>query len=399
MRTLDNICLGSCALLLFLRAFTPAHAQEPWHPAKGLLATQWSSQVTPTNVWPEYPRPQLVRERWLNLNGLWYYQIAKREEAGIPSQYAGQILVPFPLEAPLSGVMQPLQPNQRLWYQREFALPADWAGQRVLLHFGAVDWEATVFIDGQKLGTHRGGYDSFSFDITKILKTGGTHKIAVSVWDPCRSRLAEGVLYGKQTPHPGGCSYTAASGIWQTAWLEPVPASYIEQLKAVPDLDKGVLKLTVTARTAPHPHKVQAIVSEHGKSVATLSGGIGDEITPDNEKNIVDFFKSTSAQITAELEIPIPSPKTWSPDSPFLYDLRVTLKDAAGKEWDAVTSYFGMRSVKIGHDTDGNTRLLLNGQPIMLPGVWIKDTGRTASIWHRPTRRCGLISNGQKSWD
>ena len=359
--------LATC--ILFQPLVSSSLGAEPWQPAQGLLMTRWSKEVTPENAWPEYPRPQMTRARWMNLNGLWEYQITGMNGLNIPGAYSGKILVPFPIEAPLSGVMKPLMPTERLWYRREFVIPPDWNGQKVLLHFGAVDWESTVFIDGKKLGTHRGGYDSFSFDITKLIKAGGTHKITVSVWDPCRSDLAEGVLYGKQTPKPGGCSYTAASGIWQTVWLEPVPESYIEQVKAVPDLEKGVIRLAITARTAPHPLKVQAIVADHGKKVATLSCGIGDEITPDNEKNIAGFFKATSAQVSTELEIPIPSPKTWSPDKPFLYDLTVTLKDEAGKELDAVNSYFGMRSVRIGHDTDGNTRLMLNGQPIMLPGA------------------------------
>ncbi len=211
--------------------------------------TRWSRDVTPENVWPEYPRPQLVRHRWLNLNGLWNYRITDKDQTGIPGSYTGRILVPFGIESAMSGVMKPLLPHQRLWYQREVDIPTAWEGQRVLLHFGAVDWEATIYVDGQHIGSHRGGYDAFSFDITQHVKAGGHHTIVVSVWDPTDTWWQP---HGKQTLHPGGCSYTATSGIWQTAWLEPVPPSHIERLKMVPDLEKGVLKITIDARTVPH---------------------------------------------------------------------------------------------------------------------------------------------------
>lgn len=339
---------------------------KPWRQGKGILSTRWGEQVTPQNVWPEYPRPQMTRQHWLNLNGLWHYQTTAKDEVRIPQHFAGDILVPFCIESPLSGVMQPLLPNQRLWYEREFTILADWANQRVLLHFGAVDWEATIYIDGRKLGTHRGGYDSFSFDISQHVKAGQSHRIVVSVWDATDT---EWQLHGKQTLHPGGASYTATSGIWQTAWLEPVPASYIEKLDLQPDLNKGVLKLTIAARIVPKPMKVQAITSDNGSSVAKVSGTIGDELTPMIRHNLAEFFKATLSWVSTEIEIPIPNAKTWSPDSPFLYDPTVHLEDADGNPLDTVNSYFGMRSIKPGLDTDGNTRLLLNGQPILIPGA------------------------------
>ncbi|MBA3937628.1 MAG: hypothetical protein H0X38_09205 [Planctomycetes bacterium] len=344
----------------------PASAADGWKPQQGLLMTRWSKDVTPDHAWSEYPRPQMTRERWQNLNGLWDYQISDRNDLSIPGTFTGKILVPFCIESPLSGVMKPLPPDQRLWYKRNFTTPPGWKGENILLHFGAVDWESAIFIDGHRLGTHRGGYDGFSFDITKKLNDGDSHTIVLTAWDPTEG---EGVLRGKQNLHPGGCSYTAASGIWQTVWLEPVPASSIERMQAVPDLEKGILKLSIIARVTPRPLKIEVTVADHGRKVTTVSGTIGEELTPDNLKNLVDFFKARSAEISTELTIPIPDIKTWSPDSPFLYDLIVHLKDPAGNDLDTVASYVGMRSVKIGHDADGNTRLLLNGQPIMLPGA------------------------------
>ena len=363
--------LSAAIVALLAAACLQSHEASgaEWQPGKGLLMTKWSKEVTPEKAWPEYPRPQMTRERWMNLNGLWSYRITAKDQTAIPAEFDGKILVPFCIESPLSGVMKPLQPEQRLWYQREVAISPDWAGQKVHLHFGAVDWEAIVFIDGKKIGTHRGGFDNFTFDITKHVAPGKTHKITLSVWDPT---IGEGVLRGKQALHPEEIFYTACSGIWQTVWLEPVPESSIDRIQVVPDMQKGVLKLTVSARISPRPLKIEAAVSDHGVKVAALSRGIGDEFRPEILATLNDGkggLTIASAQVLADLEIPIPNPKKWSPDNPFLYDLTVRLKDANGAQLDAVGSYFAMRSVSIGHDTDGNTRMLLNGQPILMPGT------------------------------
>ena len=337
-----------------------------WRPKRAHLMTRWSRDVSPNNVWPEYPRPQLVRERWLNLNGLWNYQITDKDQTHIPGIHAGKIMVPFGIESAMSGVMKPLLPHQRLWYQRDVIIPDSWHGQSVLLHFGAVDWEATVYIDGQHLGSHRGGYDAFSFDITKHVKAGGQHSIVVSVWDPTDTYWQP---HGKQTLHPGGCSYTATSGIWQTAWLEPVPPSHIEKLKMVPDLEKGVLKITIEARTLPHPMKVQALASAGGSAVAEVSGPLGTCMKPQILQNLVTFYKAHSTWVSTELDLPIPNARPWSPDDPFLYDLTLHIRDDNGTVLDTVTSYFGMRSLAIGHDSLGNTRMMLNGRPVYMPGA------------------------------
>lgn len=331
--------------------------------------TKWSKEVTPDSVWPEYPRPQMTRQRWMNLNGLWNFRITAKDQTSIPADFEGKILVPFCIESPLSGIMKPLRPEQRLWYQREVTISRDWAGQRTLLHFGAVDWEATLFIDGKKLGVHRGGYDNFTFDITKCVVPGKTHKITLSVWDPTTD---EGVLRGKQALNPKEIFYTACSGIWQTVWLEPVPESWIERLKAVPDLQRGVLKLTVNARIFPRPLRIEAIVSDQGVNVASQSHTVGDELRPEILSTLKDGegrWVVTSLQASCDLEISIPDPKPWCPDNPFLYDLTVRLKTADGEELDAVGSYFGMRTVGLDHDTDGNTRMLLNGQPVLMLGA------------------------------
>ena len=336
-----------------------------WRPKRAHLMTRWSRDVSPNNVWPEYPRPQLVRERWLNLNGLWNYQITDKDQTHIPGIHAGKIMVPFGIESAMSGVMKPLLPHQRLWYQRDVIIPDSWHGQSVLLHFGAVDWEATVYIDGQHLGSHRGGYDAFSFDITKHVKAGGQHSIVVSVWDPTDTYWQP---HGKQTLHPGGCSYTATSGIWQTAWLEPVPPSHIEKLKMVPDLEKGVLRLEVIGRIDCKPMTVEALAMDGTTPVSHSTGPIGQEFTPVIRGNLVTFFKARSSWVSTELELPIANPKLWSPDSPFLYDLKVVLRDGSGNVLDTVTSYFGMRSLTVGHDALGNTRAMLNGKPMLMPG-------------------------------
>jgi hypothetical protein len=336
-----------------------------WHIKHAHLMTRWSQDVTPEHVWPEYPRPQMVRERWLNLNGLWNYQITRKDQTNIPGAHAGKILVPFGIESALSGVMQPLLPDQRLWYQREVIIPESWDGQRVLLHFGAVDWEATIYIDGRHLGSHRGGYDSFSFDITKHVQAGGRHSLVVSVWDPTDTWWQP---HGKQTLHPGGCSYTATSGIWQTVWLEPVPPSHIEKLKMVPDLEKGVLRLEVIGRIDCKPLMVKALALEDATAVSHATGPIGQEFTPVIRDNLVKFFKARSSWVSTELELPIANPKLWWPDSPYLYNLKVLLTDDQGNVLDTVTSYFGMRSLQVGHDALGNTRAMLNGKPMLMPG-------------------------------
>jgi len=347
-----------------LTSLTPvANAQQAWHIAKGPLLTRWSSLVSPTNALPEYPRPQLARDNWQNLNGLWDYAITDIGAASIPNSYDGQILVPFPVESALSGVMKAFLPTQRLWYHRTFTVPNSWSGQRVLLHFGAVDWEASVLVNGHDIGSHQGGYDAFSYDITENLHP-GTNEITVSVVAPLDSSWE---LRGKQTLHPGGAAYTAASGIWQTVWIEPVPTSHIEDVHYVTDAAKGVVHLIIGGRITPTATPLTVTVSDGANVVATVAGALGSEITPEVYGSLVTFYKATSTYSETTLDIPIPKAHFWTPEDPFLYQVTITLNGKSGS--DTVHSYFGLRSLSIGKDTKGNMRLYVNGKVTMLPMV------------------------------
>jgi len=291
-------------------------------------------------VHPEYPRPQLVRSDWLNLNGLWDYAIAPSSSSA-PASYEGQILVPFPVESALSGVMRRLEETNTVWYRRSFAIPSAWRGQRVRLHFGAVDWRTRVLVNGQAVGQHQGGYDRFSFDITERLRWDGKDEIVVAVTDPTEG----GQPRGKQSRKPEGIFYTSNSGIWQTVWLEPVPATCIDELRSTPDLDTGELRLRVGVNSLADGLRVEAVAFVEGREVGRVSG-----------------------MANQELALPVKDVKPWTPEAPFLYDLTVRLTEA-GREMDRVNSYFGMRKISLGKDEDGVTRILLNNQPIFQIGT------------------------------
>ena len=320
MKHLPLITTALCCLL-----FQSTTRAAEWKPAAGPLTTRWAKDVSPEKVLPEYPRPQMVRKDWLNLNGLWDIKLGDGTES--------RILVPFAVESALSGVMKH---TDRLTYHRSFEIPKSWRGRHVLLHFGAVDWEAKVSLNGKELGVHRGGYDAFTFDITDALRKDGAQEIVVEVFDPTD---LGGQARGKQKLKPGSIMYTPTTGIWQTVWLEPVGEAHIESLKIIPDLDEGCLRLTVMGAGT-----VEAVASDGGKQVAKSSGAAG-----------------------SELKLAISKPKLWSPDSPHLYDLRVCLK-SRGKVVDAVTSYFGMRKVALGKDEKGVTRMMLNGKAVFQVG-------------------------------
>ncbi|WP_435017424.1 sugar-binding domain-containing protein [Tundrisphaera sp. TA3] len=311
-----------------------------WKPADGPLMTRWAKDVRADKVLPEYPRPQLVRDLWMNLNGVWELQIGKEGEAApFGKALPESILVPFPVESALSGVMKRAD---RLWYRRTFATPDTWAGRKVLLHFGAVDWESTVWVNGQEMGTHRGGYDGFSFDITPALKPGPDNEIIVRVFDPTSSGPQP---RGKQVNNPKGIYYTPITGIWQTVWLEPVAATaHIAGLHIVPDLDGG--KLRVTADVAGDAATTQLAISvlDGTANVGTASGPAGGPI-----------------------EVAIPNAKPWTPETPHLYGLLVTLRQN-GAVVDSVGSYAGLRKIEVSPDEKGVNRIKLNGKVIFQVG-------------------------------
>ena len=321
-------------LLLSLFCVNIATAQ-PWQPAGDRIRTPWAEQVDPAAPLPEYPRPLLQRDDWMNLNGLWEYAVLPVGAAFDKAD--GRILVPFCIESSLSGVGRTVGKDNNLWYRRTFTLPKAWKGQRVLLHFGAVDWQADIWVNGIKAGTHTGGYTPFSLDITEALKA-GDNTLTVKVWDGTDTGFQP---RGKQVSKPGGIWYTSVTGIWQTVWLEPVPQQYIAGLRTTPDLAAGCFRVLAEG---PASGLIEARLKADGKVVATGRALAGTEV-----------------------EIPVPDARRWSPDDPFLYDLEVSLV-VGGKVVDRVQSYCAMRQVGVITGPDGIKRLALNGKPVFMYG-------------------------------
>ncbi|HPR85010.1 MAG TPA: glycoside hydrolase family 2 TIM barrel-domain containing protein [Prolixibacteraceae bacterium] len=320
-------------LVLFVIVFGQLQAQ--WKPAGEKIRTQWADKIDVKNVLPEYPRPIMERADWLNLNGLWDYSILKTGSAE-PASFNGQILVPYPVESSLSGVMKPVGSENEVWYRRTFEVPAKWKGKNVLLHFGAVDWKADVWVNDVKIGSHTGGYTPFSFDLTPFLNKTGTQKLVVRVWDGTDKGFQP---RGKQTSEPRGIWYTPVTGIWQTVWLEPVNAKHIENIRAVADIDKGKISVSVVAGAAAYGDIVEVKVFDGAKEIA-----------------------SAKANAAEKLEIAIPEAKLWSPESPFLYTMKISLT-SNGAVADQVNSYFAMRKVSTKRDKNGIVRLELNNKP------------------------------------
>ena len=305
-----------------------------WYPAQGPLKTRWAAEVSADSALPEYPRPQMVRKEWLNLNGLWDIIITNKNAQ--PGPFQAQILVPFPVESALSGVMRPVGEEDRIYYRRSFKLPKKWSDKRVLLHFGAVDFAATVWVNGKVVGQHQGGYDAFSFDITDILHPVQPNEIIVAVTDPTDAGTQP---RGKQVRKPNGIWYTSVSGIWQTVWLEPVSAVYIQDLTIVPDVDKS--SVTVHATTPPMLGKYAIEMSIY-----------------DGRRKVYEGLVTAGGTIT----MPVKGARLWSPEDPHLYSLTVKLK-LGSRSLDSVESYFGMRKISLGKDEKGFTRLMLNNKP------------------------------------
>ena len=327
-----NILLTAAALL------TTLAGAAQWQPAGDRIGTEWGEKLDPQNVLPEYPRPQMTRTQvqdgWQNLNGLWNYAILPMGET--PEKYDGQILVPFAVESSLSGVGKRLGDRNELWYNRTFTISPKWNGKRVLLHFGAVDWKADVWVNGVCVGTHTGGFTPFEFDITAALKK-GDNELKVRVSDPTDAGCQRS---GKQVNRPEGIWYTPVSGIWQTVWLEAVPQQYIRNIRTTSDLDRKLFRVETAACGAQPGDVIEVRLYDNGTKVAegrALSG--------------------------APVELNVAEPKLWSPASPFLYDMEVALV-RNGRKVDEVQSYTAMRKFSVGRDENDIVRLELNNEPV-----------------------------------
>ena len=322
-----------CAIVLFLLSQGDVQAQQVQHAAKKApLMTRWASRVNPNNPLPEYPRPQLVRADWLNLNGIWEYQAGAKDDA-VPNgkTLSSHIVVPFPVESALSGVMEH---HDRLWYRRQFTVPPQWNGRQLMLNFGAVDYEAEIFVNGTSVGVHTGGYVPFSYDITPFVKGNGPQELIVRVFDPTD---LGGQPRGKQTLQPGGIMYTPTTGIWQTVWLEPVAQTGIRDLHIVPDVDNSTVRITVNAPSASPATRVVIKIKSAGRVIQTLT-----------------------AAPNVALSLFIKDARLWSPDSPFLYDVDVALVQDKTVN-DRVSSYFGMRKISLAL-VGGYQKMMLNNK-------------------------------------
>ena len=322
------------ALALWGALAAQLHAQ--WKPVEGRISTQWSEQVNPDKVLPEYPRPIMERTEWKNLNGLWDYAIIEKGKHS-PSVFDGKILVPFAVESSLSGVAKTVGAEKELVYRRSFDVPSSWKGKKVLLHFGAVDWKTDVWVNDVKVGSHTGGFTPFSFDITEALQ-GKNNTLLVKVWDPTDKGYQP---RGKQVSRPEGIWYTPVTGIWQTVWLEPVSESYIQDLRITPDIDNSLLSLKALVKDATSKDLVEVKVFDGQQLVAqgkSINGECVQVAMPENAK-------------------------LWSPESPFLYTLKVSLKQN-GKLVDEVSSYAAMRKYSSKRDANGIVRLELNNKPL-----------------------------------
>src|SRR5690606_10180290 len=285
------------ACLSMLRS-EPSVAQDAaqWQPVGDKIKSRWVKDINPANPLPEYPRPQLVREGWQNLNGLWEYAIVPGSLGSAPETYEGQILVPYAVESSLSGVGRTVGKDSSLWYRREITISKELRKQRVLLHFGAVDWRCAVYVNGKKVGTHEGGFDPFSFDITDFLNKGAKQQITVGVWDPTDEGPQPN---GKQVVNPHGIWYTPVTGIWQTVWLEGVPETYVASTKQTPDIDKGTLLVNAAIAGAKEGDEVRVSAWKGSEKVAEQTAAIGSDVS-----------------------LSISNPELWSPDSPFRYGLK-----------------------------------------------------------------------------
>jgi beta-galactosidase/beta-glucuronidase len=324
---------------IILAAFTAllaVTASAQYSPAGNRIKTKWADQMDVNNVWKEYPRPIMQRDAWQNLNGLWNYAVLPKGKAA-PQKFDGKILVPFAIESSLSGVGRTLGQENELWYQRQFTVPGRWKGKRVMLNFGAVDWKADVWVNGMKVGMHTGGYVPFSFDITAALQS-GNNTVVVRVFDPTDKSYQP---RGKQSSNPHGIWYTPVSGIWQTVWIEPVAENHIASLKITPDIDANTVTVDAARSDADASVVTEVKVFDGGKVVASSRGTNNQPVEVTMPENV----------------------KLWSPDSPYLYNMVVTITKN-GKVLDEVKSYTAMRKFSAKRDDKGIMRLQLNDKNI-----------------------------------
>ena len=343
------------ALLALLTACAP---KSTWAPAGDHIKTRWAAKVSPSDVHPEYPRPQMVRDSWKSLNGLWDYAVTPSEAEQMPEP-EGQILVPFCIESSLSGVGRRIGANQALWYKTTFNVP--WKGS-VLLHFDAVDWKAEVWLNGKPLGVHTGGYTAFSFDITDHLVK-GPQTLVLKVLDSTDNDTQP---RGKQVSNPGGIWYTPVTGIWQSVWMEPVPAAYVKDYKAVADIDASTLTVTPFTQGG---ELVKVTLREGGEGYSTETGKPGKVVA------------SGLGEPGAGIVLSVPEAKLWSPEHPYLYALDIEVI-RNGKAKDRVHGYTAMRKSAMAYDFAGYKRLGLNNRAYLQYGPldqgWWPDSLYTA---------------------
>lgn len=336
------------SLLVFVTTLINAQNKKQNEVLKFSMQTRWADSIDPNHVWDVYPRPQLVRDNWINLNGKWEYAIRPVKSKNIPSQFDGEILVPFAVESELSGVKKLVGEKNYLWYKTNFKAPDLKGNEQLHLNFGAVDWETAIYINGEKVGMHKGGYTPFTLNITKFLNNKDENDLVVRVWDPTDSGMQ---ARGKQTATPQGIWYTPVTGIWQTVWLEKTAENYITSIKATPNIDDSTLKL-------------QLLTEHQGPNLlAEVSIRQEDNTIVQQELEISKISKQS------KFKFDIPKAKLWSPDNPFLYDLTIKLKKTDGTVIDEVKSYFGMRKIALGKDDFGRTVMQLNNEDIFQFGL------------------------------
>ena len=317
-----------------------------WKPAGDRIKTQWGKNLDPDKVWQEYPRPQLERKEWMNLNGLWKYSINK--QISYPEPFDGNILVPFPVESSLSGVMKTFTKDDILWYEKEVEIPKEWEGRHILINFGAVDWKCEVYVNKKRVGEHTGGYSYFYFDITNYLKQ-GKNKInlkVIDVSDTVYSNWGKYQPVGKQTITPNGIWYTPASGVWQTVWLEPVNDTFIEKVEINNNFDTTTIGVAFkVSNDVSLPMEIN--VSFNGKIVGTNKGKSNENIS----------IKLSNENF-----------KPWSPSEPNLYTIEAKLLSDSGELLDSISSYTVIRKVEKKQDSKGFLRIYLNNKPLFNMG-------------------------------